>query len=79
MLVIIYVLYHFEELMLDIYSMDLVATLKTLAVRYVVFLLIFIALTVIIYAYRYRKVRKGLGLYYRDLRLLQRSLQEERR
>ncbi len=78
LLAAIYVLYNFEDLMLTIYSIDLVSLLKTLALRYVVFLLIFSVLTVLIYYYRYRKVRKALGIYYRDLRALQNSYKEEK-
>lgn len=66
----VYCLYHFEELMLTIYSMDLKTELRTLAVRYVLFLIVFLAVTLIIYVRRYHRTRRNLRAYYRDLKEL---------
>ena len=71
-----FVLYDFEVFMQDIYKMDLVSFAKTLLTYYGITVVIYGAISYVIYAYRYSKARKSLKLYYHNLKKLN-SLYEE--
>ena len=71
-----FVLYDFEVFMQDIYKMDLVSFAKTLLTYYGITVVIYGAISYVIYAYRYSKARKNLKLYYHNLKKLN-SLYEE--
>jgi len=66
----IYIFYHFEDLMLDIYQMDLVEIGKEALKYYLVVVAIYTALSYVIYSYRYHKARKSLKNYHLNLRKL---------
>ena len=70
LLVGVYCLYHFEELMLTIYSLDLNALARQILTRYILFLLVFLAITLVIYLRRYNHTRRNLREYYRNLKEL---------
>ena len=71
-----FVLYDFEVFMQDIYKMDLVSFAKKLLTYYGITVVVYGALSYLIYAYRYSKARKSLKLYYHNLKKLN-SLYEE--
>lgn len=71
-----FVLYDFEVFMQDIYKMDLVSFAKKLLTYYGITVVVYGALSYVIYAYRYSKARKSLKLYYHNLKKLN-SLYEE--
>ena len=73
----IYAIYNFEELMLEIYSMDIVAFLKGGLLYYAVFLIFYLALTAWIYSRRYDRMRRNLREYYRDLKELSAYYEED--
>lgn len=70
MLIGVYCLYHFEELMLTIYSLDLKLLIRQILTRYFLFLAVFLAITLIVYVRRYNHTRRNLREYYRNLKEL---------
>ena len=66
----IYIFYHFEDLMLDVYEMDLIALGQELLRYYLIVVAIYTVLSYIIYSYRYHKARKSLKNYHQNLRKL---------
>ena len=72
-----YVAYDFENFMIDIYKMDLVAFGKDLLKKYCIFTGAFAVLTYIVYSYRYARVRKSLRIYARNLTKLTELYNEE--
>ena len=70
MLIGVYCLYHFEELMLTIYSLDLKFLIRQILTRYFLFLAVFLVITLIVYVRRYNHTRRNLREYYRNLKEL---------
>ena len=73
----VYGMYNFEDLILSIYSVDLTQMLFTLITRYVVFMAVFFAITFLVYNHRYSKTRNNLARYARDLKKLDASYKRE--
>ena len=66
----IYVLYHFEELMQDIYKMDLLEFGKDVAILYLCTVGAYGIVSYIVYASRYSRAKKSLKNYYGSLKKL---------
>ncbi|MBO4336703.1 MAG: hypothetical protein J5842_01350 [Lachnospiraceae bacterium] len=66
----LYLFYHMESLMQDIYKIDLLALGKTILYRYAIFVAAYSVLTYIIYSFRYSRARKSLRKYYDNLKQL---------
>ena len=66
----VYIFYHFEAFMQDVYSMDLMATGRMLAIIFLVCLAAYGIIAYVVYAYRYNRARKSLKIYYNNLRQL---------
>ena len=66
----LYLFYHMESLMQDIYKIDLLALGKTILYRYAIFVAGYSVLTYIIYSFRYSRARKSLRKYYDNLKQL---------
>ena len=66
----LYILYDFENFMLDVYKMDLFVFAKNVLMIYAGVVVGFAVLTYIVYAYRYSKARKSLKNYYNNLKKL---------
>lgn len=62
--------YGFEDVMVNIYKTDLTAWGKGLFVRYLIFVLVYAVISFLISTLRYRKARKGLRIYYHELKKL---------
>ena len=69
--------YHFEELMLAIYSMDLTQVAVRFVVSYLLFLLAFLLITYFVYSYRYNRAKTRLEWYYRELKSLSGTYRRE--
>ena len=69
--------YHFEKLMLAIYSMDLTQVVVRFVVSYLLFLLAFLLITYFVYSYRYNRARTRLEWYYRELHRLSGTYRKE--
>lgn len=66
----IYILYDFENVMLDIYKVDLFEYGRHMLTRYLIFVGIYTLITYIVYAYRYSKAQNGLRVYLMNLKKL---------
>lgn len=71
-IVLLYVLCNAEGLMNQINSMDYMALGRKVAVYYVLMLIIFTAIAVAVYNYKYEHSRKGLKRYFSRLNKLER-------
>ena len=66
-IVVLNVLYDFSTFLTDFYKMDILEYFKDLAVKFGVFIAVYIVVTYFIYAYRYYKVKKHLDTYIKLL------------
>jgi len=66
----VYLFYNFEELMSDIYEMDLLETGKGLIITYLVCVGVYALICYAIYSYRYSKAKKELKGFFMNLRKL---------
>jgi len=66
----VYLFYHFEELMAEVYQMDLIEFGKEVFKYYLTLLVVYCGISYVVYSYRYHKARKNLKNYYHNLRKL---------
>lgn len=66
----VYIFYHFEDLMSDIYQLDLIELGKEFLKYYLILLIGYCGISYSVYSYRYHKARKSLKSYYSNLRKL---------
>ncbi len=66
----LYVYYHFDILMQDIYKLDLLGMGKKVLYYYAIFVAGYAILTYIVYSVRYNRARKSLRKYYSHLKQL---------
>ncbi len=66
----LYILYHLETFMENIYKMDLIAFAKNALLYYGVSVVAYGVISYLIYSYRYTKARKNLKNYYNCLKKL---------
>lgn len=69
-LLAVYLFYNFEELMQDVYKMDLLGFGKNIVIWYLCFVGGYGVISYILYATRYAKARKNLRGYHSNLRKL---------
>lgn len=65
-----YILYHFEELIADIYKMDLFEFGKSVIVDYLIFTAVYAVISYGVYMYKYASAKKSLKKYYNNLKKL---------
>ena len=65
-----YMFYHFETFMQDLYKIDLIAFAKQVLTYYAAFVVGYGILTYIISTYRYAHAKKSLRIYYNNLKKL---------
>lgn len=68
----IYLYYHFETLLEDVYTLDLVDITEKVIGSYAIVVVIFSVITYIVYAYRYGKIKGWLKNYRKDLKIISR-------
>ena len=66
----VYIYYDFENFMQGIYKMDLIQFIHDVIIYYVIFLVVNMVISYIVYAYRYSKAKKSLKKYYYNLKQL---------
>ena len=66
----VYLFYNFEELMQNIYSMDLLAFGKNVIILYLCMIGVYAVISYVMFASRYSKARKSLKHYYDNLKKL---------
>ena len=72
-----YVLYHFEDLMKDMYQVDLLAIGKKIVMLYLIAVVVYSVITYIVYAVRYARAKKSLKTYYGKLKKCSAMYSEE--
>lgn len=75
----IYVFYHFETVMKEIYQIDLLEAGRKLLLAYVIFTGIYTVISYLVYSYRYNRVKKSLKKYYSHLVELSELYEEDSR
>ena len=66
----VYVFYNFEELMQNIYKMDLLGFGKDVIILYLCTVGAYGVITYVLFTYKYNKVKKNLRNYYSNLKKL---------
>lgn len=66
----LYVYYHFETMMQDIYKMDLLLLGRRVLFYYIVFIAAYSVITYVIYSFRYSRAKRSLKHYYCHLKQL---------
>lgn len=66
----LYVYYHFEMMMQDIYKMDLLLLGRRVLFYYIVFIAAYSVITYVIYSFRYSRAKRSLKHYYYHLKQL---------
>lgn len=66
----VYLLYYYEELMANLYSIDFAAFARNVIVYYVVFLVVYGLVTYIVFTIRFVKAKKSIKRYYHGLKKL---------
>ena len=76
-LVAAYVMYHFSDVLQDIYNTDLMATARKYLVYYIALVAVYSVISGVVYSIRYRKMRGSLRAYYACLKRLGRMYEKE--
>ena len=68
-----YIVYDFENFMIDIYKLDLLEYAKSILIKYAIVVGAYAVITYVIYAIRYSNARKNLRTYAHNLHRLSRT------
>ena len=79
LIVALFVLYDSELFLSDIYKIDILEYVKKLIVYYFAFTGVYVLISYVVYAIRYRKAKKRLKVYFNNLKRLQILYQRERK
>ena len=71
LLLSVYLFYNFEELMANIYKMDMLKTGKDMIIVYLCLVGGYVVIAYFVYTYRYFKAKRSLKDYYKGLRTLE--------
>lgn len=66
----LYIFYHYEEFMQDLYKIDLITYAKNVLIYYGITVAVYGILTYVISTYRYARAKRSLRLYYQNLKKL---------
>ena len=66
----VYIAYDFDIFMQDIYKMDLIEFGKNVGLLYAKLIVVYMLATYLVYHIRYKRSRRGLRIYYNNLRRL---------
>lgn len=75
----VYVYYDFEEIMLNIYKMDLWAFAMSIVKKYVIFIVAYGAVVYVAFSIKYSKAKQNLKRYFNNLKLLSALYAEEKK
>ncbi len=76
-LVAAYVMYHFADVLQDIYNTDIMGTAKKYLVYYIILVAVYSVISGVYYSIRYRKMRGSMRAYYACLKKLGRMYEKE--
>lgn len=79
LIVALFVFYDSELFLSDIYKIDILEYVKKLIMYYFVFTGVYVLISYVVYAIRYRKAKKRLKVYFNNLKRLQILYQRERK
>ncbi len=79
LIVALFVLYDSELFLSDIYKIDILDYVKKLIAYYFAFTGVYVLISYVVYAIRYRKAKKRLKVYFNNLKRLQILYQRERK
>ena len=79
LIVALFVLYDSELFLSDIYKIDILEYVKKLIMYYFAFTGVYVLISYVVYAIRYRKAKKRLKVYFNNLKRLQILYQRERK
>jgi hypothetical protein len=66
----LYVIYNFEDLLGNIYQIDLIAFAQNTLLAYVIVVVVYAVISYLVYSFRYFRARKSLKTYYNNLKKL---------
>lgn len=66
----LYLLYNVDELLDDLYSIDLAQFAQNIISVYVIFVVVYCCLTYVIFTYRFVRAKKSIRRYYHNLKKL---------
>ena len=72
-----YICFHFEEVIANLYTMDMAAAAKKILWLYLTALVVYLAVTYVVYLVRYLKARRRLNAFLRFLNSLDGTNEEE--
>lgn len=73
----VYIFYHFEVVMLEIYKMDLVNIVKGMVILYLIISGVYGMFSYVLSAYQYDRAKKSLRVYYGNLRKLSQMYEDK--
>lgn len=79
LIVALFVIYDSEAFMQNLYQIDIMASAKSLLFYYLIFLVLYMLISYLVYSIRYRKAKRRLKVYFNNLRRLQILYQRERK
>lgn len=79
LIVALFVLYDSELFLSDIYKIDILDYVKKLILYYFIFTGVYVLISYVVYAIKYRKAKKRLKVYFNNLKRLQILYQRERK
>lgn len=66
----LYLLYYMDDLLENLYTMDLALFARNIISIYVIFVVVYCCLTYIVFTYRFVKAKKSIRKYYQNLKKL---------
>ena len=76
-LVAAYMMYHFSDVLQDIYNTDIAQTARKYLVYYVALVIVYSVISYIIYSIRYGRMRKNMRAYFSCLKKLGKMYEKE--
>lgn len=76
-LVAAYVMYHFSDVLQDIYNTDIMGTARKYLIYYILLVVVYSLISGVFYSIRYRKMRGNMRAYYACLKKLGRMYEKE--
>ena len=76
-LVAAYMMYHFSDVLQDVYNTDIMATARKYLLYYIVLVVVYSVISGVIYSIRYRKMRGSMRAYYACLKRLGKMYEKE--
>lgn len=73
----LYILYDFENFLIDFYKMDMLAFVKSWLFRYAIVLLIYLVISYFVYVFRFTRSKKRIRMYQQQMKALHAIYEKE--